>query len=103
MLCRLEQDRQEAALGVPVLGVVGEVAFDLGDGVAEDVQAVPEFVEFVTSDDELVFAEAELVGPAACLVVALAARALAVLAGAPGAFALGEPAATPPAAESARG
>ena len=103
VVCRLEQNPQEAPPGVPVSVVLGQVAFDLGDRFTEDVQAVPEFVELLTRHDELVLAKAELVGPAARFVVALAASPLAVLAWAPGAFGLGEAAAAPPAAQSPPG
>jgi hypothetical protein len=92
----LEQGVQEPS---GVGGIVGQVAFDLGDGVAEDGQAIPEFVEFVTGHDELVLAETELVGAAARLVVALAAGALAILPRPSGARGSREPAATPPAPE----
>jgi len=97
LLGGLEQDLKESPHRVAVAVVVSQVVFDLGDGVAEDVQAIPELIELVTSHDELVLAETELVGASTRLVAALATGSLAVLAGTPDAFGLGEPAATPPA------
>ena len=65
--------------------VIGEVLLDVFEGFGQHVQAVPELVELLAGHDELVFAEAQLRGPLAGFVVALAAGAFAVLAGASGA------------------
>jgi len=72
-LAAVEQDVQEA--GVRRRVVVGEVAFDVLDGLCEQVQAISQLVELLAGDDQLVLAEAELGGSPAGLVVALAARA----------------------------
>src|SRR6476659_3209422 len=79
----VQEDVQETAFVVG--GVVGEVLFDVFDGLGQLVQAVPEPVELLAGDDQLVLAEAELGGPLAGLVVTLAAGAPAVQAGASGA------------------
>jgi hypothetical protein len=88
---------QEAPVVVALGVVVGKFEFDLSDGFAEDVQAILELVEFLTGHDQFMLAETELAGPAAGLVVALAARTFAVLPGSSGAVGRRE-AATAPAA-----
>jgi len=95
-----QQDVQQAPSVVLVAVAVSEVTFDVGGDLAEDVQAIPERIEFVTGHDELVFAEPELGGAASRFVVPLATGALAVLAGPSGAFGFREPAATPPAPQA---
>lgn len=78
----VQEDRQEAAFVVG--GVVGEVAFDVYDGLCEQVETVSELVELFAGHDQLVLAEAELGGASAGFVVALAAGSPAVETGASG-------------------
>jgi hypothetical protein len=93
LFCGVEQDVEEAAF--VVVGVVGEVSFDVLDGLGQDVETVSQLVELLAGDDQLVLAETELTGPAAGFVVALATGAFAVLAGPAGTGRRSEPAPAP--------
>ncbi|MGO9872574.1 MAG: hypothetical protein ACLPVY_02145 [Acidimicrobiia bacterium] len=97
MTGRVQQHVQESA---SVVGfVVGEVPFDLLDGLAQHVQAISELVELLAGHDQLVLAQTEFAGATASFVVALATGALAVLPGPTGACRFCEPASAPSASE----
>src|SRR5439155_26202006 len=93
LLRGVQQDVQEPAF---VVGrIVGQIRFDVLDGLRQDEQPVTELVELRAREDQLVLVEPSLGGPAPGLVVPLAAGALAVPAGAPRTRYGVEPAAAP--------